>query len=100
MYLAGTELFWKAIDAKLRHWVKRRAETYNKDKLALKVIYGAIDNVIGDLAKEGVEMQVEDVVEALWHLLPMTLQRPDGESRRFWECGWKAWGHRSNRGTK
>ena len=90
-------LWWQSIDARLRRWVTRRVGKYNIQKLALKVIYGAIDNVVKDLGRANIEISPKEALDELWDLLPCWVQDPEeGGSRGIRDCGWKAWQQKSH----
>ena len=60
MYRIGLPLiFWLALDAKSRHWVKRRCGKYNPHKLMFKVIGFVLWNLMLDLQRAGFEPDLE-----------------------------------------
>eukprot|EP00966_Prymnesium_polylepis_P283141 6542370-Prymnesium_polylepis.3 len=60
MYRIGLPLvFWLALDAKSRHWVKRRCGKYNSFKLMFKVIGFVLWNLRLDLQRAGLELDLE-----------------------------------------
>jgi hypothetical protein len=60
MYRVGLPLiFWLALDAKSRHWVKRRCGKYNSHKLMFKVIGFVLWNLMLDLQRAGFEPDLE-----------------------------------------
>lgn len=59
-------LFWAALDAKGRHWLKRRCDSIKTDrKLACKGVYMALQQVQRALAEAGVERGIGELIHAV-----------------------------------
>lgn len=66
MYKVGLPpVFWLALDAKMRHWAKRRMGKYNPTKIMFKVIGFVLWNLRGDLARLGFEPDWETLKDAV-----------------------------------
>lgn len=57
--------FWAALDAKGRHWLKRRLGAMPALKLACKAAYMALQQVQGALASAGVERDMDELMDAV-----------------------------------
>jgi len=81
-------LFWAALDAKGRHWLKRRCDSIKADKLVCKAVQMGLQQVQGALAEAGVERAVEDLmnaVEAESLLFGLPFGQPGHPGTVFWE---------------
>ena len=58
-------LFWAALDAKGRHWLKRRLGAMPALKLACRTAYMALQQVQGALASAGVERDMDELMDAV-----------------------------------
>lgn len=90
MYAAGLPLlFWHALDAPARHWVKRRCGNYKPIKLMLKAIGFVMWNLFGDLHRLGILIDLDTLKAAVEesYLLPDHLLQSDAFRDR-WDLLW------------
>ncbi|KAL1498659.1 hypothetical protein AB1Y20_013972 [Prymnesium parvum] len=80
------ELFWQALDAATRHWVKRRVGKYRATKLVMKVIGFNLWNVLEVLQRKGfiADVGVGRLKTAVEHIVPEWV--PEGEHAMAWHA--------------
>jgi len=72
-------VFWLSLDAKGRHWIKRRIGTFKTTKLLVKTIYMALQKVQQALHDAGITVFIGSIMSSLEgsHLVPWSHQDPD-----------------------